>query len=76
MADERQLLKALISCVEPIPIQDRKILKSKIEELKRGDDAEWAIGETIERIKIFYGCLDENDLIQVKELLKEYYTGG
>lgn len=76
MAVERQLLKALISCVELVNQHDRTYLELKIKELKQTDGESWAIGETIQRILHFYGNLNEEDLIQVNELLKEYYQSG
>lgn len=73
MVDEKQLLGGLASCVKPILGIDSELLKEKIEQLKQGDGECWAIGETIERIKILRGALNDPSILE--ELAEKWEKG-
>lgn len=73
MVDEGQLLGALSSCVTLTKQFKRDTIDEKIRELKQGDGESWAIGETIERIMILRGMLDDPSILE--ELAKKWESG-
>jgi len=74
--DDRQVLKAVLSCIEPIKLENRTLLDEKIKLLKQSDGESWAIGETIQRIIYLKGNLNESETKELDNLLIEYYTRG
>jgi len=74
--DDRRVLKALLSCIEPIKLGNRTLLDEKIKVLKQGDGESWAIGETIQRIIYLKGNLNKSETKELDDLLIGYYIGG
>ena len=76
MISKKVFIGALASCIEPVMKEpEREGLKEIIKELKEGDDTQWAVGETLQRIIHLKGSLSEEHFDDYCKIVENYYRG-